>query len=397
MTTYASPFTLDSALPKRGATAALKTQIQDYLLRTRPDVGEALMTDAQWCEQLNLSRSSVRRAMAQLQAEGWIERFAGRGTFVGPRVAIESAKASGGAGVAGRVPGTANSTGVIRLAAVVFWDADLIANWYTPEVLRGVGDVADRCNVSVELISHSRPNPDAVLTRFQQNPPDAVVFPTGDMQEILVIRDAQRLGIPVIVIGTKFAELGVPTIVEDNFHAIDLAVDHLVEHGHRDIALSVPSAAVKFPFDRQRAFFEAMKRHGVDARGGEVHWLDHHVEPDRFELEVERLKEFLSSRRPGAFIAGNSTVLKAAGEAIKSLGWSVPDDLSLIAIDQSPEAMGWLHGVKPVTVEIPLEAMGRKVAEYAPLLAAGEEVPRATSLPCRLLGGQSVKPAHRST
>ncbi|MEO0965303.1 MAG: GntR family transcriptional regulator [Planctomycetota bacterium] len=395
MTTYASPFISDGALPKRGATAALKNRIQDYLLRTRPDVGEALMTDAQLCEQLNISRSSVRRAMAQLQAEGWIERYAGRGTFVGPRVAIESAKASGAAGASDRVPKAAKNTDVVRLAAVVFWDANLIANWYTPEVLRGIGDVADRCNVSVELISHSRPNPDAVLARFQQNPPDAVVFPTGDMQEMLVIRDAQRLGIPVIVIGTKFAELGVPTIVEDNFHAIDLAVDHLVDQGHRDIALSVPTAAVKFPFDRQRAFLDAMKRHRIDASGGEVHWLEHHVESDLFEVEIERLKEFLASRRPGALIAGNSTVLKAAGEAVRRLGWSVPDDLSIVAIDQSPEATGWLHGLKPVTVEIPLQAMGRKVAEYAPALARGEEIPVATCLPCRLVDGTSVGPPPR--
>ncbi|MEO0515295.1 MAG: LacI family DNA-binding transcriptional regulator, partial [Planctomycetota bacterium] len=327
---------------------------------------------------------------------GWIERHVGRGTFVGPRVAIESAKASGLSGSIHKDPATAKEQGIIRLAVVVFWDAHLIANWYTPEVLRGIGDMADRFGVSVELISHSRPDPDAVLARFGQNPPDVVVFPTGDLQEMLVIRDAQRLKIPVIVIGAKFADLGVPTVVEDNTHAVDLAVDHLAEQGHHDIALSVPTAVVKFPFDRQRAYFDAMSRHGLKADGAWVHWLEHHVDPEIFELEVERLVDFLQRRKPTALIAGNSTVLKAAGEAVQRLGWSLPEDLSIVAIDQSPEAAGWLHGVTPVTVEIPLQAMGRCVAEYAPALARGEEIPRSTQVPCKLVAGASVGPPRQS-
>ncbi|MEM6333925.1 MAG: GntR family transcriptional regulator [Planctomycetota bacterium] len=379
-------FQLEKRLPKRGATDALRRQLRDYLAEHRPPVGAPLMTDAELCDRFQLSRSSVRRAMTQLSDEGWIDRQVGRGTFVGPRVAMGAPSSEQKA-----PPATAvSASSLTRLAVVVFWDTHLVANWYTPELLRGIGSVAQDHNVAVELINYSAPDPDSVLKRLEQNRPDVVAFPTGDIQELMVIRDAQRLKLPMIVTGTKFASLGLPSVVEDNQHAIDLAMDHLVEYEHREIALALPAVPVPFTFERQRAFIDSVKAHQLPEEKCPTHWVDSVNEPKPFEQEVEYLTDFLRSRRPSALICGNSTVLKAAGEAVARLGWKIPEDLSLIAIDQPPEAAGWLRGINPTTVEIPLVEMGQKVAEYANLIHR-DLLPRTgCRLPCRLRKADSV-------
>lgn len=48
--------------------------------------GDQLPTESEIAREFGVSRSTVQSAMARLATEGWIERFAGRGTFVKRRV-----------------------------------------------------------------------------------------------------------------------------------------------------------------------------------------------------------------------------------------------------------------------------------------------------------------------
>ncbi len=386
-----STFQLDEKLPPRGVTEGLCRQLRHFLLSNRPAVGSPLMTDAQLSKRLNLSRSSIRRAMTLLQKEGWINRQVGRGTFVGPRIMLEG----------GQLPEDDNQPSVplgvqtIRMAVVVFWDPQptqfQVTNWYTPEILRGIGDHAIDNHITVELISTSRPEPDTVLAKLRRQRPDVIVFTAGDISEVLSMRDAQRLNIPIICTGTKFSTLDFTVLLEDNDSAIRLAVDHLLEHGHRRIMLALPTDPLPFTFERMRAFKQLAEAHGIKPGDWNVVWVDVQS-PDQaaLETEVRRYGEQISMLQPTGIISGSAKVVRATGMALQRMNWRVPLDVSMVAIDQSPEANAWFAGLSPSTVEIPLYNMGRRIAELAPLLARGEKVPSNTRLLCQLKPGNSV-------
>ncbi|MDO9483322.1 MAG: GntR family transcriptional regulator [Hydrogenophaga sp.] len=57
---------------------ALREQIRRGVYR----VGDHIPTDEQLCQSFGVSRITVRRAVADLVEEGWVERRIGRGTFV---------------------------------------------------------------------------------------------------------------------------------------------------------------------------------------------------------------------------------------------------------------------------------------------------------------------------
>lgn len=57
---------------------ALREQIRRGIYRE----GESIPTDEQLCQSFGVSRITVRRAVADLAEEGWVERRIGRGTFV---------------------------------------------------------------------------------------------------------------------------------------------------------------------------------------------------------------------------------------------------------------------------------------------------------------------------
>jgi DNA-binding LacI/PurR family transcriptional regulator len=64
--------------------------------------------------------------------------------------------------------------------------------------------------------------------------------------------------------------------------------------------------------------------------------------------------------------------------------------VSIVNFDQHPECAGWLGGVKPTTVELPLREMGRRLAGMARAIVEGNEVAPTTCLPCTLSQGGSV-------
>src|SRR3954470_4598895 len=81
-------FEISTPLPARGSAVALRRQLVDHLLRIKPDVGERFLSDHELSRIAGLSRPTVRRALDDLEREGWIERRPGIGTFIGPRAAV---------------------------------------------------------------------------------------------------------------------------------------------------------------------------------------------------------------------------------------------------------------------------------------------------------------------
>src|SRR3954449_6170812 len=81
-------FEISAPLPARGSASALRQQLIEHLLRSRPAVGEKFLSDHELARIARLSRPTVRRALNDLERDGWIERRPGIGTFIGPRAAV---------------------------------------------------------------------------------------------------------------------------------------------------------------------------------------------------------------------------------------------------------------------------------------------------------------------
>ena len=69
-------FEVTTPLPARGSATALRQQLVEHLLRNRPNVGDRFLSDHELARITRLSRPTVRRALDDLQRDGWIERSA---------------------------------------------------------------------------------------------------------------------------------------------------------------------------------------------------------------------------------------------------------------------------------------------------------------------------------
>ena len=118
---------------------------------------------------------------------------------------------------------------------------------------------------------------------------------------------------------------GVAAVVSDDAQGMDLAVGHLVEHGHRRIAyVGKPDDSYN---SRQRSagFAAAVKARG---RAASTCPVDQAHGP-----LIERLSRIMRSK-PTALVAIGEESGPAVGRALSVLGLAVPGDVSLVSFEQ---------------------------------------------------------------
>src|SRR5688500_6529110 len=122
-------FTLKSPLPSRRSAEALREQLIEHFIGTRPQPGQQFLSEYELARVVGLSRPTVRRAMQELHREGWIERRNGRGTFIGPRAAMPIAPRRHPVN-----PAVNPARRVLRMALLVHGLGDFRHDWYSPAV-----------------------------------------------------------------------------------------------------------------------------------------------------------------------------------------------------------------------------------------------------------------------
>jgi LacI family transcriptional regulator len=135
--------------------------------------------------------------------------------------------------------------------------------------------------------------------------------------------------IPTIFFDGVVEGAGKGSVTLDNEGGIALLVDHLVEHGHDDIALLAGSQRESAGAARLQAFHAAMAAHGMSP-------ADRHVKICAWEIADGRRAglELLADPEPAtAVIASSAELALGFMSAAARRGIRVPDDVALVSFD----------------------------------------------------------------
>jgi LacI family xylobiose transport system transcriptional regulator len=235
------------------------------------------------------------------------------------------------------------------------------------EVIRGVENVARREGMSIVLSeSAGRLTPgqtwvDGVLARR----PNGVVLVLSDLEQSqraqLISRD-----IPFVVLDPAGDPAdGVPAVGANNWLGGLTATRHLVELGHRRIAMLGGPARMMCSRARVDGYRTALETAGIGVdpvlvREGNFH----------HEAGYVAGRELLSlPNRPTAVFAGNDLQALGIYEAARELGLRIPDELSVVGFDDLPLAR-WV-GPALTTVRQPLVEMAETATQLALELRRG--------------------------
>jgi LacI family transcriptional regulator len=164
-------------------------------------------------------------------------------------------------------------------------------------------------------------------------------------------------GSPVVAVDPHTGTSHIPTIDADNLRGAHLATEHLIDLGHKRIAMLTGRHDLQSSVLREQGYRQAMRKAGLDVDERLVQPGEYHLEPSR-----DSARALLSlPEPPTAIFAANDTSALAAMAVAAELGFRVPEDLSIVGFDNIPESA--LNVPALTTVEQPIRLMGHRAVE----------------------------------
>lgn len=247
-------------------------------------------------------------------------------------------------------------TGRSALVGAIVHD---ITDPYFSAVVRGLQDeaVADGLVVLVGNDDRDAAKLEGYLTMMLSQNPAGVVLVGGQLRDpattLPVAQAVQRLrgqGVPVAAVGRY--ELDIPHVSVNDSAAAEAAVEHLLALGHRRIAFiggPLNSTTIE---DRLRGYGAALNRSGVPVDAALVVQVPLTLAGG--SVAGERLVE--SGVEFTAILAATDEVAFGAVSALRSRGRRIPDDVSVVGMDDVPMAA---HADPPLTtVRVPARELG---------------------------------------
>jgi LacI family transcriptional regulator len=196
-----------------------------------------------------------------------------------------------------------------------------------------------------------------------------ILSPTDpDGEEIGQLLD---LGIPVVAFDRHVRDERADSVVSDGHAATRTATEHMIEHGHREIAFLGGRPGVETAEERRAGYEAAMREAGLQPREADGDF--------RIEGAVRATEELLRGNgEVTALVIGNNLMAIGAMRALVAHGRRVPDDIALIALDDP----FWAALVQP-----PLSALAQPVRSMADA---------AMHLLLDRIGGSEEPPQHQS-
>jgi LacI family transcriptional regulator len=256
-------------------------------------------------------------------------------------------------------------------------DFDFLRNSVIVEVLVGISNEARRNGQDVLFYTHPPHLQTANSHIYSDGQTDGLIFIFPDEMDA-TLREVRSQGIPTVVIEGEAPD-GTIAIESDNRTGVKLAVQHLVELGHRDIAHVHGSLRLADAQIRLQTFQEAMREHGCRVR---PEWLvDGDYTRDAGYRATQRI---LANRvKPTAIFAANDHSATGVMQAVRDAGLRIPTDISVIGYDDTPDAIQ--SQPQLTTIRQPLSEMGQAATQALIQLLAGGYVPARSSFPVELI------------
>lgn len=327
------------------------TSIVDYLqsqiLAGALAPGVMLASENELSKQYGASRQAVRRALAGLEESGLLVKRSGSGLFV----SAES------------LPPARRAKGIKPREVSII--TPFMDSYIFPNQIAGIESVLLANNCMVHLgMTYNKLNNEAKLLKalLGQRPDGVIAEPTASALPSVNGHLYQALcseGIPVLFINTHVPALPIPFISLDDRQGAYLATRHLIDLGHRDIAI-ISKLDTYTGHLRYAGYADALASAQIPLDESKCVWLATGSIDDWFSV---LLCDYLLQRVGDctAVFCYNDQIASALIEVFRQRSIRVPEDISVVGYDDSDYSH---QGVPPcTTIRHPSHALGAAAAD----------------------------------
>ncbi|MBI5581874.1 MAG: LacI family DNA-binding transcriptional regulator [Deltaproteobacteria bacterium] len=233
-----------------------------------------------------------------------------------------------------------------------------VGNPVIPEIIRGVEAGAQSAGYAafVSHLDEKAVSEQRYLTWLQEGRFDGLILATARLEDSIV-EDLVRSRRPFVLVNRRESSTNMHITVDDAAGA-RIAINHLVELGHRRIAHLAGPLMFDTSLRRLQGYRQELDAHGIAYDSSlvqEYSW-------QTWEGGKVAMKRLLQGKKPPtAVFASNFMGAVGALGALKEFGLKIPEDFSLVGLHDSPIA----EVIDPplTVVKMPLHEMGRRAAE----------------------------------
>ena len=215
---------------------------------------------------------------------------------------------------------------------------------------------------------------------------DGLILSLASEQDAATLEQLAKLELPIVVVDRDLpAKLGASAVQSDHATGMRQAVDHLLDLGHRRIALVAGDLAIRPGHARLAAMHESIVARGLPDES--IHM------PGAFTVEhgesaTNRLLDL--PEPPTAIIAGGNHLFVGCLTAITQRGLRLGEDISLVACDDVPLARIY----QPPIASISRDGMviGRTAARLLLKRLVDDAEPETVLIPTTYVARPSVAP-----
>ena len=239
---------------------------------------------------------------------------------------------------------------------------------YIAQILSGVTDVALQNNYRI-MLCPIEPKPDQdqeYLNQARSKLLDGMLLLKTKIEDPNIDVLAES-GFPFVLINHKKYTKNINFVDSQNIQGARLAVQHLYEKGHRDIAFIAGSMDETNARDRLKGFQETMLEFGLTCR---EHWILY----GDFNQETayhESNKLFQGAKIPSAVFCSDDYMAIGVINRIKEQRLNIPEDIAIIGFDDIELAAY----IKPTltTIRQPIYDLGKTGAQILLNLIDGKQ------------------------
>jgi LacI family transcriptional regulator len=271
---------------------------------------------------------------------------------------------------------------------------DIATNVFAP-ILNGAIERLSNAGYSV-LVAYVPSDPEPQLDLVQglvARRVDGLILATVTRQDPLVSFCLEQ-GIPAALVNRSEQVARLSAVVSDDAAGMRLAVDHLVELGHRRIAHIAGPLGHSTGFLRRAGFMQALGTHGIEAASAPCEIAGTYTR-EQGRAAAERLLQ--QHREVTAIVAANDLLALGAYDALRNSGRECPKDISVVGHNDMP----LVDLVQPglTTVRINHFEMGRQAADLLKqaIQDAGGAIRNIVLQPVLIVRSSTARPRHASS
>ncbi|MCY9698116.1 GntR family transcriptional regulator [Paenibacillus alginolyticus] len=302
---------------------------------------DKIPTEKELMEEFHVSRITVANALTQLAKDGWIYRIPGRGSFVhGKSMPQPVSHYQDKPEVSELEPNVISAESYQPLATnrrrMIGFLIPSLEDYFALRLIQGINSILDESGYYLAIVL-TKDNKDrekeAIRELIHKGAEGLIIFPIDAEtynEEILALKIRNY---PFVLIDRNLPGVETHVVSSDNFLGTQLAVSHLWDLGHRDIAIVTDSPLSTTTVEgRIAGYMEALKQKNALINPAFI-LTEFRIDYKKGVDDQHPLYRYVRNKLATAYITLNAKLGLHIAAIAQRLELNVPDELSILTFD----------------------------------------------------------------